>query len=118
MDDETRHRLKALESRLRRLEATNAVLVELLGEADVEAKVRQRLKGTELVDLGDEDSAQLQDAVDGGVRGSVYRGASTTAAMGALTCGVCRRLLDPEAPEITLRKVGRVCLLCSQRQPR
>ena len=111
MDDETRDRLKALEARVRRLEALSAALVELHGKADVEARLRR----TELVDL--DDDAEPKDGSEGAVRGSVYRGASATAAMGTLVCSVCRRPLDADDPEITL-DVGRVCLMCSQRERR
>jgi hypothetical protein len=48
----------------------------------------------------------------------VYRGASTTAAAGSIVCGICRRPLGADEPEIMLGEGVRVCVLCSQRQPR
>jgi hypothetical protein len=119
VDDETRKRIEALESRVRRLEIASSVLAEIAGREDVEARVRQQVKALERVGLDDDDDNRedARGADAGAVRGSVYRGASVTSAT-RLACGVCRRPLEPDDPEIVLGDAGRVCLLCSQRARR
>lgn len=95
------------------------MLVDLLGKSEVEAELRRRAKKvTEPVDADDESLDEPRETDTAAMRGSVYRGVSPSAAAGALVCGVCRRPLEPDDPEIVLGEAGRVCVLCSQRERR
>jgi hypothetical protein len=111
--------IEALKQRVRVLERAVALLARVITDEGLgsarnvrnELQALGRLRAVDDVPTIEDEEADTAPAI---ADASPYRGAMASGA-GLLRCRVCGKTIDPDDPDLTLRKAGRVCVVCFQR---